>query len=169
MAETTTVPETPKTNGTLQKFDPLGFFDSVQQEFEHLWRHPVFSGFGTWPLVFPPSAGTKPTFVPRTDMYEKDGMLVITAELPGMTKEDLEVELIDGDLVIKGKTTAEKEVHEAQFYRMERTYGTYYRRLPLPFEVAADQITAALNDGVLEIKVPKPAVTTPTATRVPVV
>ena len=168
MAETTTLPEKAKTNGTIQKFDPLAFFDTVQQELEHFWRHPLFAGFNPWPLVLPAPAGAKATFVPRADMYDKDGMLVITAELPGLTKENVEVELVDGDLVIKGVTTADKEVKEAQYYRMERTYGSYYRRVPLPFEVAPEQITAALKDGVLEIKIPKPAVTTPTATKVPI-
>lgn len=167
MADTTTLPEMPKANGTLQKFDPLALFDTVQDELEQFWRRPFF-GFNAWPLVFPTPVGTKATLMPRTDMYDKDGVLVITAELPGMTKENVEVELENGDLVIKGKTTAEKEVKEAQYHRMERTYGTYYRRLSLPFEVTAEQITATMKDGVLEVKVPKPAVTTPTATKVPV-
>lgn len=167
MAETT-LTEKPKTNGTVQKFDPFAFLDTVQQEFEHFWRHPFFTTFNTWPLVLPAPAGTKATFMPRADIYEKDGMLVITAEVPGLTKETLEVELVDGDLVIKGHASADKEVKEAQYYRMERTYGSYYRRLPLPFEVTPDEVTATLTDGVLEIKIPKPAVSTPTATKIPI-
>jgi len=168
MVGTTTLAEKPKVNGSVQKLDPFGFLDSVQQEFEHFWRHPFFAGFNTWPLVFPTSTGTKATFMPRADMYDKDGMLVVTAELPGLTKDNVEVELIDGDLVIKGVTTTNKEVTEAQYYRMERTYGSYYRRLPLPFEVKPDQITATLKDGVLEVKIPKPEVTSPAATKVPI-
>jgi HSP20 family protein len=168
MADTMTLAEKPKVHGTIQKFDPFGFFDTVQQEFEHFWQHPFFAGFNTWPLVVPAPAGTKATFMPRADMYDKDGMLVITAELPGLTKDNVEVEVVDGDLVIKGVTTGDKEVKEAQYYRMERTSGAYYRRLPLPFEVTPDRITATLKDGVLEVKIPKPAVTTPTATKVPV-
>jgi HSP20 family protein len=71
-------------------------------------------------------------------------------------------------VVIKGQATAEKEVKESAYYRMERTYGNFYRRLPLPFEVKPEQIAATLTDGVLEIQIPKPVAAKPATTTIPV-
>jgi HSP20 family protein len=104
---------------------------------------------------------------PSVDVYEKDGNLVIKAELPGMKKEDIEVALDQGDLVIRGERKAESEVKEENYYRIERNYGSFYRRIPLPFEVKPDQITASYNDGVLEVRIPKPAQERPQPQRIP--
>jgi HSP20 family protein len=112
--------------------------------------------------------GWRDAFAPKTDVYEKRDTLVIKAEMPGMKKEDVQVEILDRALVIKGKTAAEKEVKEAAYYRMERASGTYYRRLPLPFEVKPEQVTATLSVGVLEIHIPKPMTIARAATTVPV-
>jgi HSP20 family protein len=90
-------------------------------------------------------------------------MLIVKAELPGLKKEELEVELEDGDLVIKGERQSEKEVQNSAFYRTERIYGRFYRRVPLDFEVTPEQITATLTDGVLEVILPIPSETTHTA------
>ena len=157
-----------KTNGTLQRWDPFGLFDTLQQEFEHFLHRPYFWSSVPWPVIFPPFTTGKMTFAPRTDVYEKDGMLVFKAEMPGLTKEDVQVEVADGDLVIKGESKAEKETKDAAYYRMERTYGGFYRRLPLPFEVKPEQITASLTDGVLEVQIRKPVSTKLEATKIPV-
>jgi HSP20 family protein len=81
---------------------------------------------------------------------------VVEAELPGVQKEDTEVTLEQGDLVIRGERKAREESKEQHYYRMERSYGTFHRRIPLPFEVKPEQITANFKDGVLEVQVPKP-------------
>ena len=98
----------------------------------------------------------------------KDGDLVIKAELPGVKKEDIKVEIEGGDLVVRGERKAESEVREDDYYRIERTYGTFYRRLPIPFDAKSDQIKASYNDGILEIKVPKPAEMAPEAKKITV-
>ena len=169
MVEQTLTPVT-KTNGTVQSWDPFAMLQTLQHEMEALWHRPLFFGAGPWPTIFPPLKGSGMTFAPRTDVYEKGDVLVFKLEMPGIAKEDVSVELYEGDLVIKGQAKAEKEVTESAYYRMERIYGSFYRRLPLPFEVTPEQITATLTDGVLEIliKIPKPAATKPETAKIPV-
>jgi HSP20 family protein len=83
-------------------------------------------------------------------------------------KEDIEITLDQGDLVIRGERKAEHEVKEEQHYRMECSYGSFYRRIPLPSGVKADQIKATYNDGVLEVRIPTPAQEQPQEQKIPV-
>jgi HSP20 family protein len=108
------------------------------------------------------------TYAPRMDVYERDGTLVLKAELPGLKKEDVQVEIYNGNLIIKGESKTATEVTEEAYYRTERTFGSFYRSLVLPWEVTPEQITATLIDGVLEVRIPKPMVTAPEAIKVPV-
>jgi HSP20 family protein len=165
---TETLPQVAKTNGITKPYDPFAVFETLEHEMEAMLHRPLLFGFGPWPTMFRMPKETGLTFAPPTDVYEKGDVLVFKVEMPGVAKEDVSIELYDGDLVIKGQATAEKEVKESAYYRMERTYGKFYRRLPLPFEVKPEQITAALTDGVLEIQIPKPPVTKPAATTIPV-
>ena len=157
-----------KTNGTLRRWEPFHMFGALQADLERFW-HPPFSFMkGPLPTFFrPPSTGGM-TFAPRMDVYEKDGALVLTAELPGLKKEDVQVEIYNGNLVIKGESKATKEIKEEAYYRTERTFGSFYRSLPLPWEVTPEQIKATLTDGVLEVQIPKPVAATPEAIKVPV-
>ena len=107
------------------------------------------------------------TWMPSVDVYEKDGNVVVKAELPGMKKEDIDITLDQGDLVIRGERKAESEVKEQDYYRLERCYGSFYRRIPLPFEVKPDQITASYTDGVLEVRIPKPPQEQPQPQKIP--
>ncbi len=82
----------------------------------------------------------------------------MTAELPGLRKEDVKVH-IDGDtLVVKGERKQEKEEKRGGYYHSERSYGKYYRSIPLPEGTKADQTAAQFNKGVLEVTVPIPDV-----------
>ena len=80
----------------------------------------------------------------------------------------MQVELDDGDLVIQGEMRSEHEVNEDQYYRMERSLGRFYRRVSLGFEVKPEDIQASMNDGVLEVRIPKPAQMKSAGTRIPV-
>jgi HSP20 family protein len=82
---------------------------------------------------------------------------VVKAELPGLKKEDVTVEIDGEDLVIKAEAKTESEVKEEGYYRMERSTGSFYRRMPLPAGTTPEQIEATLKDGVLEVRVPKQA------------
>jgi HSP20 family protein len=94
--------------------------------------------------------------MPRVDVFEREGKLVVKAELPGVKKDDIDLQITDGDLVLRAERREEQEVKEENWYRMERSYGSLYRRLPMPEGVQADQIQAKLTDGVLEVTIPKP-------------
>jgi HSP20 family protein len=107
--------------------------------------------------------------LPRTDVAEKDHTLIISAELPGVRKEDVYVELQDDALIIRGESRVDEQVRDEDYLRTERSYGSFYRRLPLPFKAKVDQVQASLNNGVLEIRIPEPAEShRPEPTQVPI-
>jgi HSP20 family protein len=156
MAETATLPTKPETE-KLRRRDPFEMFETFQDEMTRLWGQTW--PFSTWPLAqrsTPMAEGAK-MWTPRVDVFEKDGDLVVKAELPGAEKEDIEVTLDQGNLVIRGQKKAETEVKEEHYYRMEQSYGSFYRKLALPFETTADQIKATYTGGILEVHIPKPA------------
>jgi HSP20 family protein len=90
------------------------------------------------------------------------------AELPGVKKEDIVVEMRDGDLVISGERKTDSEVKEQDYYRIERSYGSFRRRIPMPFDVRPEQVKANYKDGVLEVEIPKPALKEPEAKKITV-
>ena len=92
---------------------------------------------------------------PSLDMYEEKGNVVVKAELPGMSKDEIEVTLNDSTLTLKGEKKKEEEVKEKDYYRRERSYGSFVRSVELPSEVKSDQIKANFKDGVLEVRMPK--------------
>jgi len=147
-------------------WEPFRFIEEMEREVERLFAEP----FSAWPRMltrFPRFMPTMPTlFTPRVDLFEKDGYLVAKAELPGLKKEEIEVELDDGYLVIKGEHKGEHEVTEESFYRMERSYGKFFRRIPLPTEVKAEAISATYNDGILEVRILVPKVEKPETLKV---
>lgn len=93
--------------------------------------------------------------MPPVDVFEEKDDIVVKAELPGMTKEDIEVSLTDHTLTIKGEKKKEEEVKEENYYRSERSYGSFVRTLELPTEVYTDKVKATFKNGVLEVRVPK--------------
>ena len=96
------------------------------------------------------------TWHPVVDMFEKDDTYVVKAELPGLKKEDISIDIEDRVLTLKGERKYENEVKEDHYYRRERSYGKFQRAFRLPTDINPDQVKAKFNDGVLEIEVPKP-------------
>jgi len=93
---------------------------------------------------------------PAVDLYEKDDHFVIKAELPGVDKKDIAIDLKDRVLTLSGERSYENEVKEENYYRKERSYGKFQRAFTLPAHVDSDKIKAEFNDGLLQIEVPKP-------------
>jgi HSP20 family protein len=93
--------------------------------------------------------------MPAVDLFEEKEDIVVKAEIPGMDKENIEVNLADHTLTIKGEKKKEDEVKEENYYRAERSYGSFVRTLELPKEVHADKVKATFKNGVLEIRMPK--------------
>jgi HSP20 family protein len=95
-------------------------------------------------------------WTPQVEMFEREGELVVRADLPGLTKDDVNVELSDGGITIEGERREEKSEKREGFYRNERHYGKFYRRLPLPEGVDVQDANATFRDGVLEITMSAP-------------
>jgi HSP20 family protein len=94
-------------------------------------------------------------WTPAVDLYETDDALVLKAELPGFSKDDVHLELKDNTLTLHGERKRELDVKEGQYHRVERAYGVFRRSFMLPALVDADKVEATFKDGVLELKLPK--------------
>jgi HSP20 family protein len=94
-------------------------------------------------------------WAPPLDIAERNDAYVVTAEVPGIKPEQLEITLEDGVLTISGERHFEEGTKEAQYHRIERSYGPFRRSITLPTRVMADAIDASFEDGVLQVVVPK--------------
>jgi HSP20 family protein len=93
--------------------------------------------------------------MPAIDLYEEKDDVVVKAELPGMAKNDIEVNRSDHMLTIRGEKRKEEEIKEKDYYRSERAYGSFIRTVELPTDVYADKVKASFKNGVLEVRLPK--------------
>jgi HSP20 family protein len=93
---------------------------------------------------------------PQVEVFERGNQLVVRADLPGMTRDDINVEITDGALVIRGERNSEREENEEGYFRTERSYGSFYRSITLPEGVNAENANATFRNGVLEITMPVP-------------
>src|SRR5688572_8553930 len=99
--------------------------------------------------------GFRGTWAPAVDIFENDNHdLVLKAELPGMSREDIEVSVENSTLVMKGTKKFDAEVTEEQYRRIERSYGTFHRSFTLPNTVDAGKVTAEFKNGILTVKLP---------------
>jgi HSP20 family protein len=131
----------------LQSLDPFGLLPGVL-------RGPLagFGQGGRWFGDFTPAL-----FQPRIDMVDEGDALRITAELPGMEKQDLEVIVEDGFLVLRGDKRMDAKQEEKGCYRLERAFGNFQRVLPLPDGVDVERAEAHFANGVLTLRLPKTA------------
>jgi HSP20 family protein len=93
---------------------------------------------------------------PQVETFLRGDQLVIRADLPGLSKEDVQVEVTDDSIILQGERRNEFSEEREGFYRTERSYGSFYRAIPLPEGAIADNAQAAFKDGVLEITMPAP-------------
>ncbi len=99
--------------------------------------------------------GTSAVWAPRTDLSETDEAFRIRLDVPGMTKEDITVNLQNNTLTVSGERTSERKEDDEEYVRVERAFGSFHRTFTLPDAVDAENVTAAYTDGVLTIDVPK--------------
>ena len=104
---------------------------------------------------------TEATWAPQVETFRKEDKLVVRADLPGMPKDNVNIEVDDDVLVISGERSDETRDDRDDYYRSERSYGRFFRAIQLPEGVDADKIDATFKDGVLEVTIPTPKVTTP--------
>jgi len=124
---------------------PYGMMRRLNEEMHRAFDN-VFGG--TW------NFGTSGTWSPAIEVREKDGSIEIAAELPGVTKDDVKVESTDQGIVIQGEKRQEHDETVHGIHRSERSYGTFYRLIPLPKEAQADKATAEFKNGMLQVRVP---------------
>lgn len=136
-------------NKVVRRCPGESFFPEIFEYVEQPWTFrfpryslPLLGGTGRW--------------APTVDVYEKDGQLIAQIDLPGLTRDDVEVSLVDGTLVIKGDRNTKRGKDE-KYYRAERATGRFYRRIPLPFPIKADELEASFENGVLTVRMPKPS------------
>jgi HSP20 family protein len=101
--------------------------------------------------------GTLPSgaWNPAVDIYETSNEVILKAELPGLNQKDIQLEIKDDTLTLRGERLREQEVKEDNYYRKERVYGSFYRAFTLPNTIHQDKIEAKYKDGILEVCLPK--------------
>jgi HSP20 family protein len=93
---------------------------------------------------------------PPVEVLERGGQLIIRADLPGLSKNDVKVEITDEALTIQGERKQEREENREGYHRSERSYGSFYRSIPLPEGIDPEQAKASFREGVLEVTLPAP-------------
>lgn len=134
-----------------EKTELLSPFDEMERWFGDFFNRPMFSPM--WMPHFRLPGMQQLT--PSIDVFEEADVVVIKAELPGIEKEDVEIDLSGDLLTISGEKKVQEKVEKKDYHRVERSYGSFTRSLRLPAEVLPEQAKALFKDGVLEIRIPK--------------
>jgi HSP20 family protein len=129
-------------------FSPFSMMRRMSEEMDRAFSSNF--GLGRW---FGDESGR---WSPAVEVRERNGNLEICAELPGMEKDDVKVETTEEGVVIEGEKRREHESDEGGYHRSERSYGHFYRMIPLPEGAQIDKATADFKNGVLQVKVPVP-------------
>lgn len=133
------------------RWEPVRELQSIQQEMNRLFGAAFDSQGGSATT----STGAR-AWIPAMDLVEEDEQFVLRADLPGVQEEDVNVELQDNVLTISGERKSDHGHRGEGYYRIERAVGTFSRSLTLPEGIDSDSIKASFNNGVLEVRVPKP-------------
>ena len=144
----------------VRTISPFSFMRRFNEEMERLFGDfglggDMTSGFGRELGALADLEGLM--WSPQVEAFERDGKLIVRADLPGLTKDDINVDVTDDAIKIRGERRQEMEENEEGYYRSERSYGTFYREIPLPSGVNREEANATFRDGVLEITMPAPA------------
>jgi HSP20 family protein len=132
------------------RWDPTRELDSLQGEMNRL-----FSTFFDSPTKAGGNGGSR-RWIPSMDLVETQDHFVLKADLPGMSENEVNIELENNVLTISGERKTEHEEQHEGYYRLERATGTFSRALTLPEGIDADAVTAAFDNGVLTVRIPKP-------------
>ena len=137
--------------------NPFSMLDRFADEMDRVFENFGFGGlrsrqsgggFGLW------SGGDM--WTPELEIFHRNNELVIHADLPGLTKDDVKVDVSENQVTIEGERQRHQEEEREGLYRSERSYGRFYRTIPLPEGVIADQAKATFKNGVLEVTMPAP-------------
>ena len=130
---------------TLMKYEPWNLLEQMRREMDHAMDARTAEG----------SSVATSDWVPAVDIKEEKDSFVIVADIPGVDPKDIEVRMESGMLTIKGEKESEKKEEREGYKRVERSFGSFYRRFSLPDTADAEKITAKSNNGVLEVRIGK--------------
>jgi HSP20 family protein len=133
----------------LIRWEPARELGAIQNEMNRL-----FNTFFETPA--PGNGGTLRRWIPAMDLVETENEFVLRADLPGLSENDVKIELEDNTLTVSGERRAEHEERKEGYYRIERSSGAFARSLTLPEGVDAEAVRASFDKGVLEVRIPKP-------------
>jgi len=131
----------------IMRWQPLHEFDSLRKEMDRLFNdfyRSVSKGEEGFDSVYP-----------LMDVKETKDEFVITAEIPGVSKDDVKISIVNNQLTIKGEKKCEKKENDEKYHRVERAYGSFQRSFTLPNLVDSNKIKASFKDGVLTVILPK--------------
>ena len=130
------------------KWDPFRDLISIQDRMNRLFEQTLSRSRGE-------EGVSATTWTPAVDIYETVDTIVMKAELPGVAREDIQIQINDNTLTLRGERRFAKDVHEESYLRIERAYGSFHRSFTLPATVRQENIRALFKDGVLELTLPK--------------
>jgi len=137
----------------LVRWAPERELDRFRREIDKIFED--FFTPGRFPTLFGRTREEEFSTFPALDVYDDKDNVMVKAEVPGLKKDDIEIQIKGRDLVIKGERKKEEEVKDENYYYAERVYGAFSRVVRLPVDVKADQVKAKFKNGVLEIVLPK--------------
>jgi len=130
---------------TLMKYEPWNLLEQMRREMDRAMDTRTAEG----------SSVATSDWVPAVDIKEEEDSFAIVADIPGVAPKNIEVHMENGMLTIKGEKESEKKEEREGYKRVERSYGSFYRRFSLPDTADAEEITANSNNGVLEVRIGK--------------
>jgi HSP20 family protein len=133
---------------SLMQWEPLEGLSTLRREMDRLFEHFFDSG---------PQRFWERSVEPAVEVSDTKDSVLVKAQVPGMSKDNIQVNITDDTLTLKGEMKEEEKKEDKNYYRQEFRYGAFTRTIPLPSPVQADKATAQLKDGVLEIRIPKSA------------
>lgn len=131
---------------------PVSHTEKMENYFERFFRHPF--SMMSHPMWSRPPFAKLEDISPTVDIFEQDGNVVVKADIPGISKDDLNISISEGVLTLSGERKKEEKVEKENYHRVERSYGSFSRSFRLPGNVNDDKATASFKEGVLEVKVP---------------
>jgi HSP20 family protein len=150
--------EKKETGQELQQARPargLSPFEEMERMFDNYfsrgWLSPLRREWPSWAELAAPFEGK----IPRVDVVDRDGEVVVKAELPGVDKKDLDITVTDNTVTIKGSTSHEEKEEKGDYYRCEISRGSFSRMVALPADVDSAKAKSKFKDGVLELTLPK--------------